>query len=150
LHCFFLFLLCRDWLSGLSNFVLFNLRSLFESIHLITSMMQYFKESSIFHYHFIFYLCWDWLPGLSIFGFFWTWGNSLNLYVGFSLGWSISSNLGYCTASSYQLAWPSPSCQTQQILAAFTSLAKSLSQLKQGYSCIHLSVCLSVCLSRKR
>ena len=35
------------------------------------------------------------------------------------------------------------SCQTCQILADFTSLAKYLSQLKQGYYYNHLGVCLS-------
>ena len=42
--------------------------------------------------------------------------------------------------TSYQLAWPSLSCQTRQTLPDFPSLAKSLYQLKQGYYCNHLSV----------
>ena len=60
-------------------------------------------------------------------------------FVRFVYSWPTSNN-------SFQLAWPSLSCQTSQTLADFPSLAKSLSQLKQGYYCIHLSVCLCVCL----
>jgi hypothetical protein len=55
----------------------------------------------------------------------------------------ISEMLGKIT---FQLAWPSLSYQTCQILADFPSLAKSLSHLDKGYSCIHLSVCLSACV----
>jgi hypothetical protein len=62
--------------------------------------------------------------------------------LGYWARWAFCSTM----VLGFQLAWPSLSCQTCQILADFPSLAKSLSQLDKGYYCKDLSVCLSVCL----